>query len=516
MEKIIALLLALLLLAGCAPLQAKQQAPVSEHIMNSPIVDMATDSLALDTKEIMNTEEYNHVKESGFKLTKVNRYSTFAVDVDTASYANIRRQLKAGSLPIKDSVRIEEMLNYFRYDYSKGEKAGPFTVTKEYFPTPWNKDTKLLLIGIQANGPNPIVKKKANNFVFLIDVSGSMDTSNKLPLVKRSFLQLLENLNKEDTISIVTYASVDSVVIEGIKATETTRIMDAIENLTAGGSTAGSRGIETAYEIARKYYKKDGNNRVILATDGDLNVGPSSEGELVEIIEKEKKAGIQLSVLGFGTGNLKDNKLEALADHGDGNYGYIDSIQEARKVLLEEMGQNLEIIAKDVKLQMDFNPQFVRGYRLIGYENRLMDAEDFENDKKDGGEMGAGHRITVLYEIVDSESKYELPTVSTDPNLEIPPESNKLASLSIRYKEPTSEVSEGLRLDFEQDSFTTGMSENAKLSSALAEFGMLLRDSEYKGQSSYQSVLERLESIKEKDELVKELIELVQKAKQMD
>lgn len=305
-----------------------------------------------------------------------------------------------------DSVRIEEMLNYFHYDYAQPKGSDPLGVTVEYAPCPWNEKTRLLLIGLQAK-EIPDTERAPHNLVFLIDTSGSMEGEDRLDLVKRAFLLLLEELKEEDTVSIVTYASADRVVIEGVPATEKTRIMEAISELEAYGSTNGSAGILRAYEIAEKYRKEGGVNRILLATDGDLNVGTTSEGDLARLAEEKKQSGIALTCLGFGMGNYKDNKMEALADYGDGNCWYIDSIYEARKALVTEGGGTFQTVAKDVKIQVDFNPAMVAGYRLIGYEDRLMAAEDFANDEKDGGEIGSGHRMTALYEIVPVGSDFD-------------------------------------------------------------------------------------------------------------
>ena len=419
-------------------------------------------------------------------------------------------------MPPADSVRIEEMLNYFHYDYPQPKDGEPFSVSTEISACPWNPDTKLMMIGMQAKKVEES-EKKPSNLVFLIDVSGSMDEPDKLPLVKNAFLLLCEELKENDTISIVTYAGYDQVVLEGARGSDSKEIMSAIEDLEAAGSTAGSDGIKTAYKIAKKYFKSDGNNRVILATDGDLNVGITSEGELTRLIKKEKESGVFLSVLGFGTENIKDNKMEALADNGNGNYSYIDSRFEAKKVLSEELGANFFTVAKDVKFQLEFNPKFIKGYRLIGYENRIMDDEDFKDDTKDGGEVGSGHRVTVLYEIVDTDSpmdigsdlKYQSSAVT---------ESNDLLNIAVRYKEPDSETSQELNYPVTTESIKTEMSDNMKFASAIAETGMLLRDSEYKGNSSYESALSLLNSVSDiKDDTSKlEFLLLVDKVSDLE
>ena len=413
--------------------------------------------------------------------------------MDTASYANIRRMINSGYLPEADAVRIEEMLNYFHYDYPEPNGDEPFSVSTEISACPWNPDTKLLMIGMQAKQIDKS-ETKPSNLVFLIDVSGSMDEPDKLPLVKNAFLLLCEQLKDSDTVSIVTYAGEDRVVLEGEKGSDRQKIMNAIENLDAGGSTAGAMGIERAYAISEKYFKPEGNNRVILATDGDLNVGVTSEGALTKLIKKKKESGVFLSVLGFGTGNIKDNKMEALADNGNGNYSYIDSRYEARKVLVEELGGNFFTVAKDVKFQLEFNPEYIKGYRLIGYENRLMNDEDFEDDTKDGGEIGAGHRVTVLYEIVDKDSPMDIGNDLKYQN-STSKGSDEFLTVSIRYKEPDADTSKELNYPVKEDSVKKEMSDNMKFATAIAETGMLLRDSEYKKNSSYENVLELLDSI---------------------
>lgn len=460
----------------------------------------------------MNTEEYNHISENPFLSVKANKFSTFAADVDTASYANIRRMILAGKEPPADGVRIEEMINYFKYDYPKHEGGQPFSVTTQLAPCPWNDQSQLLMIGLQGK---TIDKSElpASNLVFLIDVSGSMEEPNKLPLVKRAFLLLAENISEKDKISIVTYASDDAVVIDGAGGEQKTEIMSAIENLESGGATHGSKGIETAYELAEKHFIKGGNNRVILATDGDLNVGTTSEGELTGLIEEKKKSGVFLSVMGFGDGNIKDNKMEALADHGDGNYSYVDTIDEARRVLIEEIGGTLFTIAKDVKLQVEFNPAVLKGYRLIGYENRLMNAEDFSNDKVDGGEIGAGHRVTVLYEIVKNDSEFEIPEVESKYSQEETNNSKDWLTLNIRYKEPDGTESKLLSYGVDESMYRNEMSEDMSFAAGVAQAGMILRDSKYKGNTSIEEVIDRLSKLKstQTDEYKKEFLYLLGK-----
>ncbi len=464
-----------------------------------------------------NTEEYNDMKENGYQSVAMNPLSTFSIDVDTASYSNIRRMLTNGSSVDSGAVRLEEMINYFTYDYKVPQNGEPFSVTTEFSDCPWNEDSKLMLVGLQTEKVN-FADTAASNLVFLIDVSGSMMDYDKLPLVQKAFGLLTENLTQKDRISIVTYASGDAVILEGANGTQTDKIMDAINQLEASGSTAGSAGIETAYEIAEKYFIPDGNNRVILATDGDLNVGISSESGLTDLITQKKESGVYLSVLGFGQGNIKDNKMEALADKGNGNYSYIDSLLEAKKVLVDEMGATLVTVAEDVKLQLEFNPNVVKGYRLVGYENRMLAAEDFEDDTKDAGEIGAGHSVTALYEVVLNDSKIEIPTsdLKYQDKSEFTMNEDELLTISIRYKKPGEDNSNLMTQVVLADSWTSKMPQNLNFASAVAEFGMLLRDSEYKGTSSYDGILEQLNNYSfEGDVYREEFVELVKTAQNM-
>lgn len=439
-----------------------------------------------------NTNEYSYFQENRFLSTLTSPLSTFAADVDTASYAQLRAKILRGERIPPDAVRIEEMLNYFTYDYKQPEAREPFGVTMELTQTPWNSETWLLLIGLQAQ-EIPKEERPAQNLVFLIDVSGSMDSPDKLPLVKRSFQMLLDELAPTDTISIVTYASGDQVVLDGVRASDKLSIMEAIEDLTAGGSTAGAAGIQTAYELAQKHFIQGGSNRVILATDGDLNVGVSDEGSLVRLIEEKRQGGVYLSVLGFGNGNYKDNKMEALSNHGNGNYSYIDTIYEARRALVTEIGATFFTVAKDVKLQVDFNPAALKGYRLIGYENRLMQAEDFEDDTKDGGEIGSGHRVTVLYELVPVGSSFDFGEVQSKYAAPSKEESDKaeLLMLSIRSKLPDGDESDLYSYPLKQDALGD-MTDNLRFAAAVAEVGMLLRESEWKGSANFETALSLL------------------------
>lgn len=462
------------------------------------------------------TEEYNKVEEQRYQSTKNQPLSTFSADVDTASYSNIRRMLKEGRMVDTGAVRIEEMLNYFNYDYKQPDGESPFGVTTELSDCPWNPDSKLFLVGIQTEKID-FSKSAPANLVFLIDVSGSMMDENKLPLVQRAFLLLTENLTEKDRISIVTYAGSDMVVLSGAKGDQKEKIQTAITELEAGGGTYGSKGIETAYQIAMENYIEGGNNRVILATDGDLNVGITSESELTNLIEEKRKSGVALSVLGFGTGNIKDNKMEALADHGNGNYAYIDSLMEARKVLVEEMGATLHTVASDVKFQVEFNPAKVKGYRLLGYDNRRLATEDFNDDAKDAGEVGAGHSVTVLYELVLTDSKMEIP--ETELKYQTTEQTNlvdELLTVNIRYKKPGEQKSILISEPVGEEGLADTQTNNLAFASAVAEFGLLLKDSEYKGDAAFAKVLSRLESTDYKqDEYRAEFYQLVKTANEI-
>ena len=463
------------------------------------------------------TEEYDFQKENSFISVSSNPFATFAADVDTASYANLRRQILQNGSVDPDSVRVEEMINYFHYDYPEPKDGEPFGVYTEITDCPWNEQTQLLRVGLQAKNLD-VEAMPASNLVFLIDVSGSMYDANKLPLVQRSFMTLVESLDDDCTVSIVTYASGQDVILEGVKASNKAEIMDAIQDLEAGGSTYGSKAIEMAYEVAEKYFIDGGNNRVIMATDGDLNVGQTSEGELTQLVKEQAKKGVFLSILGYGMGNYKDNKLESMADNGNGNYAYIDSIDEARKVLIDEAGGTLFTVAKDVKLQVEFNPALVKGYRLIGYENRVMAAEDFANDKKDGGEIGAGHQVTALFEIVPVGSDFDLhePESKYSQKEEVSGELNgEYCTVNIRYKEPDGNTSTLLTYPVDESSVRSEMSDDQKWCAGVAQVAMLIRDSEYKGTSDYDEVKKMLKSVST-DDFRDEFVYLVSKMKNLD
>ncbi|HEV7425003.1 MAG TPA: VWA domain-containing protein [Thermoanaerobaculia bacterium] len=437
-----------------------------------------------------NTEEYGRIVENEFLSVADNPLSTFSVDVDRAAYSNIRRFLRDGQRPPRDAVRIEEMVNYFTYDYPDPSGAQPFSVTTEVASCPWNERHRVLLIGLQGRRMKT-ADLPANNLTFLIDVSGSMMEPDKLPLVKEGLELLVNQLRPKDRVAIVVYAGNAGLVLPSTPGSDKGTILSAIQSLEAGGSTAGGAGIKLAYEVAKQNFIDGGNNRVILATDGDFNVGASSDGELEQLIESKRRDRIFLTVLGFGTGNVKDSKMELLADKGNGNYAYIDTLSEARKVLVSEMGATLFTIAKDVKLQIEFNPTKVASYRLIGYENRLLRKEDFNNDAKDAGDIGAGHSVTALYELVMPGD--ESATASVDPlkyqSTKVTAASAELLTLKLRYKEPEGDTSKLLTYTVnDSHADVTAASDNLRFASAVAEFGMLLRDSKFKGDATYDEV----------------------------
>ena len=529
--RVISPILVICLLAGCgaagsaneaAPymgnqknVQGNETAAAADTAIPGEPAEPGSENLAAQYREIygedFNTEEYNYILENGYKSVVNEPLSTFSIDVDTAAYSNVRRMIKAGNDIPEDAVRIEEMINYFSYDYPEPEEGEPFAVSMEYADCPWNEESRLMMIGIKAKDID-FKDRPASNFVFLLDVSGSMYSDDKLPLVQKSFSMLAENLTEQDRVSIVTYAGSEAVILEGETGDHTSAIVDAIQSLNAGGSTAGAAGITKAYELAERYFIPGGNNRVILATDGDLNVGISSEGGLTRLVEEKRESGVHLSVLGVGTGNIKDNKMEALADNGDGNYNYLDSVFEAKKVLVDEMGGTLITVAKDVKIQVEFNPAEVAGYRLIGYENRLLNKEDFDDDTVDAGEIGAGHTVTALYEIIPAGSSQELPESdlkyqSTGALIE----SDDLLTVSVRYKAPNGDTSKLLSYPLSASAYRNELSADLVFASAVAEFGMLLRDSDNKGSATYDSVMEMAESVinQDSDDYRKEFLELV-------
>jgi len=451
-----------------------------------------------------NTEEYDRIYENQYLLALANPLSTFSIDVDTAAYANVRRFIKMNQLPPKDAVRVEEMINYFRYDYPLPRGKHPFSIYTEISSSPWNKNHRLVHIGLQ--GKKLETKKlPSSNLVFLIDVSGSMRSPNKLPLLKSAFQLLTKQLSKKDNVAIVVYAGAAGLVLPSTAGDRKEKIIESINQLRAGGSTAGGQGIKLAYKVAMENYIKGGNNRVILATDGDFNVGVSSTSELVRMIEEKREQGVFLTIVGFGMGNYKDSRMEQLADKGNGSYHYIDGLLEAKKVFIDDMRGTLFTIAKDVKIQVEFNPAKVKAYRLIGYENRMLKKEDFSDDTKDAGELGSGHTVTVLYEIIPYGSKEEIPGVDKLKYQEtkISPEAFKtreLMTIKLRYKDPDGEKSKLIVHSLVDKHIRLAKtSDNFKFSSAVAQFGMLLRDSKFKGESSLENVLKMAKEARGKD-----------------
>jgi len=468
-----------------------------------------------------NTEQYDYIAENEFLNSIENPLSTFSIDVDTASYANLRRFLNNGQTPPADAVRIEEMINYFVYDYPQPKGENPFSVNVEVGTCPWNPSHQLAMIGLQGKSLSADTIPQSN-LVFLIDVSGSMSDANKLPLLKQGFKMMVNQLRPEEKISIVTYAGQAGVLLDSVSGADKQQILTAIDRLQSGGSTVGAQGILTAYELAKKNLIPGGNNRVILATDGDFNIGVSSDGDLVRIIEEKRQQGIFLTVLGFGMGNYKDGKMEKLADKGNGNYYYIDTEREAKKVMVRELGSTLFTIAKDVKLQIEFNPAQVKAYRLIGYENRKLNKEDFNDDTKDAGELGAGHTVTAFYEIIPAGSEESTDVPSVDPLkyqvAKAEPttaHADEIMTVKLRYKQPDADVSKLISRAVTTAEVTGSHSQNYQWASSVAEFGMLLRNSKFKGSASFDAVLSRARAAKGADPYGynQELIDLVEKAK---
>lgn len=472
----------------------------------------ACDEACVDPQyEYQNSEEYEKAEENGFLVSAINPLSTFSADVDTASYANVRRMIEDGytlEMINPEAVRPEEFLNYFSYDLAKPKKGELFGVTTEVGVCPWNDKHELMMVGM-ATEPIDMSTAPDSNLVFLLDVSGSMSDDDKLPLLQKSFKELTAELGKNDTVSIVTYASGVETVLEGVSGDHKDEICDAIDRLYAGGGTNGEGGIQRAYELAEANFIKGGNNRVILATDGDLNIGISSADELEKFIGKKKESGVYLSVLGFGTGNLKDNKMERLADCGNGNYSYIDSLFEAKKVLVEEMGASLVTVAEDVKLQVEFNPQKVNAYRLIGYENRMMSAADFNDDKKDAGEIGAGHSVIALYEIIPAGSTDEIKLKYQDNKAKEDVKYTDYATVSVRYKNPGKDKSQLVSYVAGKDAFTKNPSDNFVFASIVAEFAMILSDSSNKADASFEHIMNTYKELDIHDEYKEEFYYLV-------
>ncbi|MGI6677290.1 MAG: vWA domain-containing protein [Bacilli bacterium] len=446
-------------------------------------------------------ESYLDITENPFVSAQEQSTSAFALDTSTAGYANIRRMINQGTTVPKSAVKIEEMVNYFKYDYPAPAPGDGVGVSAEIIDCPWTPGNKLLTIGVKAE-PLEIISPRKNNLVFLLDVSGSMAAPNKLPLMQDAFKLFLETLDDDDTISVVTYASGVSVRLNGAKGFEKKMIANIIEDLTAEGATAGSKGLQTAYAVAAQNFIEGGNNRIILGTDGDFNVGISNNKKLEEFITEKRKSGVYISVLGFGTGNLKDDKLEIITQNGNGKYSYIDSINEARKVLVEEIGGTLNVVAKDAKAQVTFNPRYVKEYRLLGYENKLLTDEEFEDEATDAGEIGAGHVATAVYELVLNDDE------GVESSL-----GNNWLQIAVRFKSPEDDSPGEVVLPVNESHEKSAPSEDALFISGVIEFALLLRDSEYKGNASRQAIIARLSELNsvENDEYKKEFLELVEK-----
>ncbi len=470
-----------------APSTETSSANTASNAPNSVLNNKGLDSESDSTRG----EKYAEIDENPFLETSRAPLSTFSIDVDTASYANVRRYLNDGSLPPKDAVRIEELINYFEYDYPTPVGDAPFSVTTEIAAAPWNRQHRIISIGLQGKKV-ALDNVPPSNLVFLLDVSGSMNDARKLPLLKDALRILVNQLTSKDKVAIVVYAGKSGLVLPSTSADKKGEILNALNNLNAGGSTNGGQGIQLAYKVAQDNFISGGNNRVILATDGDFNVGLSSDDELVRMIEHNRTSGIFLSVLGFGSGNTNDSMMEKLADKGNGNYAYIDSQEEARKALGSQAAGTLYAIAKDVKIQVEFNPAKVAGYRLIGYENRLLANRDFNDDRKDAGEIGAGHSVTALYEIIPAGQKVENDGIELKYGQVQPSDSNfndEVLTVKLRYKEPDSSTSKLLSQGLiDRESSIENASENLRFATAVAEFGLLLRDSRYKGTASFRNV----------------------------
>lgn len=453
----------------------------------------------------MNAEEYKEIAENNFKTVSESPLSTFSIDVDAASYSNMRRYINKGELPPADAIRTEELINYFSYDYPQPTGNDPVKITTEVGACPWNVKHRLVRIGLKAK-EIPTDKLPVSNLVFLIDVSGSMYGPQRLGLVQSSLKLLVNNLRDEDRVAIVVYSGSAGEKLPSTSGSDKQKIREAIDELTAGGSTAGGAGIKLAYKIAKQNFVKGGNNRIILCTDGDFNVGVSSDEGLEKLIEQERKSGVFLTVLGYGIGNYKDSKMQVLAEKGNGNHAYIDNLQEANRVLVNEFGATMHTVAKDVKLQIEFNPSQVQAYRLIGYESRLLKDEDFNNDAKDAGEMGAGHTVTAFYEVVPAGIKSDftgkvddLKYQKTKPAPAVTNNSKELLTVKLRYKAPDGNTSKKIEQPLIDDK-KEKVSSDFRFASAVAMFGQLLRDSDFKGDATYDKVISLAKTSLDNDE----------------
>ena len=493
----------------------------NEAALMEPSANATSKMILSSPPQQRNAETYKEIKENSFVAVAQQPVTTFSADVDRAAYANVRRIIGYGQIPPKDAVRIEEMVNYFDYDYPAPEEGSvsPLRVSPELAPAPWNPNHLLLRIGLQAKKID-LAKAPPSNIVFLIDVSGSMDEENKLPLLKSSFKMLLGQLRPDDKIAIVTYANGTKVALPSTSVKDKEKIIKVLDNLYASGGTSGGRGIQLAYEQAQKSFIKNGNNRIILATDGDFNIGINNTTDLEKFIEKQRESGIYMSVLGFGIGNYRDDMAETIADKGNGNYAYIDNITEAKKVLVNELSGTLFAVAKDVKLQLEFNPKYVKEYKLIGYENRMLANEDFTNDKKDAGEIGAGHTVTALYELVPSDGKVAQSLRYQSQELNEKGKGNELGFLKIRYKDPkvkdakSVEITEPLVFNKKALKET---STDYRFAVSVAEFGILLRDNSNKANATYDQVIELAEGAigKDPEGYRKEFVRLVKSVKML-
>ena len=493
----------------------------NEAALMEPSANATSKMILSSPPQQRNAETYKEIKENSFVAVAQQPVTTFSADVDRAAYANVRRIIGYGQIPPKDAVRIEEMVNYFNYDYPTPEEgsASPLRVSPELAPAPWNPNHLLLRIGLQAKKID-LAKAPPSNIVFLIDVSGSMDEENKLPLLKSSFKMLLGQLKPDDKIAIVTYANGTKVALPSTSVKDKEKIIKVLDNLYASGGTSGGKGIQLAYEQAQKSFIKNGNNRIILATDGDFNIGINNTTDLEKFIEKQRESGIYMSVLGFGIGNYRDDMAETIADKGNGNYAYIDNITEAKKVLVNELSGTLFAVAKDVKLQLEFNPKYVKEYKLIGYENRMLANEDFTNDKKDAGEIGAGHTVTALYELVPSDGKVAQSLRYQSQELNEKGKGNELGFLKIRYKDPkvkdakSVEITEPLVFNKKALKETSA---DYRFAASVAEFGILLRDNSNKANATYDQVIELAEGAigKDPEGYRKEFVRLVKSVKML-
>ena len=493
----------------------------NEAALMEPSANATSKMILSSPPQQRNAETYKEIKENSFVAVAQQPVTTFSADVDRAAYANVRRIIGYGQIPPKDAVRIEEMVNYFDYDYPVPEEGSvsPLRVSPELAPAPWNPNHLLLRIGLQAKKID-LAQAPPSNIVFLIDVSGSMDEENKLPLLQSSFKLLLGQLRPDDKVAIVTYANGTKVALPSTRVKDKEKIIKVLDNLYASGGTSGGRGIQLAYEQAQKSFIKNGNNRIILATDGDFNIGINNTTDLEKFIEKQRESGIYMSVLGFGMGNYRDDMAETIADKGNGNYAYIDNITEAKKVLVNELSGTLFAVAKDVKLQLEFNPKYIKEYKLIGYENRMLANEDFTNDKKDAGEIGAGHTVTALYELVPSDGKVAQSLRYQSQELNEKGKGNELGFLKIRYKDPkvkdakSVEITEPLVFNKKALKET---STDYRFAASVAEFGILLRDNSNKANATYDQVIELAEGAigKDPEGYRKEFVRLVKSVKML-